>query len=208
MTQNQIALVKQYLKDGLDISFKMGTTTLLGIIKTSYENSTWWAKTVSGDFKLWNLTSNLFYIKVANKYQPLFDGTGKTLVRQGPIDNITAPYYHYMVNSLENVRPGSMVIIDNAEMKVLARVINKGSYMDMVDLVANKTINIKETNVRDLTGFKLGTSYAIPEDLMIDVILIKLKIKYLRINNIDISRIYIITMDKLNELGFIITELI
>lgn len=200
MKADQIELVRQYVKGGLSLAIVLkipgGKTVLHPITRVNYESGGYWAKCEECDFSLFSIVSNRLRVMVNGRYLPLFDSSGNTIIKGGPLNTYTAKYLTYNITRKEDMKIGSTVHRKGICFGIL---LNLSNYEDYIGVI--KSANISK-RVIDLTPFGSGEIPTQDEDIIFDVLVIE------KAMDVYPQSIYLVPLKTMSELGFTIKEII
>lgn len=195
MKADQIELVRQYVKGGLSLAIVLkipgGKTVLHPITRVNYESGGYWAKCEECDFSLFSIVSNRLRVMVNGRYLPLFDSSGNTIIKGGPLNTYTAKYLTYNITRKEDMKIGSTVYNEGTCFGTLVNISNYEEFLETIKL-ANLSRRIK-----DLTPFGSGEIPTHNEDIIFDIIVVY-----------TMAIIYLVPLNTMSELGFTIKEII
>ena len=200
MKADQIELVRQYVKGGLSLAIVLkipgGKTVLHPITRVNYESGGYWAKCEECDFSLFSIVSNRLRVMVNGRYLPLFDSSGNTVIKGGPLNTYTQRYLTYNITRKEDMKIGSTVHRKGICFGIL---LNLSNYEDYIGVI--KSANISK-RVIDLTPFGSGEIPPQDEDIIFDVLVIE------KATDVYPQSIYLVPLKTMSELGFTIKEII
>lgn len=200
MKADQIELVKQYVKGGLSLAVVLkipgGKIVLHPITRVNYESGGYWAKCNECDFSLFSIVSNRLRVMVNGRYLPLFDPSGNTIIKGGPLNTYTQRYLTYNITRKEDMKIGSTVHYKKGhEIDQLGTLIGIFNYEEYLSMLQNATKMYK-----DLTPFGSGEIPTHNEDIIFDILAVEV--------NYTFRYIYLVPLNTMSELGFTIKEII